>query len=61
MRGSALPLDFGNQQEQIEELVWMMYKFPHAQLYQLQAHLEYKLKYKQLIMEHLPEMKDELP
>ena len=58
--GKSLPFDFGSHQEDVEELVWFMYKVPHALLYQLQAHLEYKLKYKQLLSEHFPEIKEEL-
>ncbi len=58
--GKSLPLDFGSHQEDVEELVWFMYKVPHALLYQLQAHLEYKLKYKQLLLEHFPGIKEEL-
>jgi len=60
VRGKALPLDFGSHQADVEELVWFMYKVPHALLYQLQAHLEYKLKYKQMLSEHFPDLKKEL-
>ncbi|UCH96220.1 MAG: helix-turn-helix transcriptional regulator [Candidatus Aminicenantes bacterium] len=60
VKGKALPLDFGSHQGEVEELVWFMYKVPHALLYQLQAHLEYKLKYKQMLSEHFPEIKKEL-
>ena len=60
VKGKALPLDFGSHQEDMEELVWFMYKVPHALLYQLQAHMEYKLKYKQMLSEHFPEIKKEL-
>ncbi|MFC2146360.1 helix-turn-helix domain-containing protein [Acidobacteriota bacterium] len=60
VKGKALPLDFGSHQADVEELVWFMYKVPHALLYQLQAHLEYKLKYKQMLSEHFPGLKKEL-
>ena len=60
VKGKALPLDFGSHQGDMEEMVWFMYKGPHALLYQLQAHMEYKLKYKQMLSEHFPEIKKEL-
>ena len=60
VKGKALPLDFGSHQADVEELVWFMYKVPHSLLFQLQAHLEYKLKYKQMLSEHFPGLKKEL-
>lgn len=55
VRGKALPLDFGSYQGDVEELVWLMYKVPHTLLYQLHSHMDYKLKYKQMLSEHFPE------
>lgn len=58
--GEILPVDFGSHQKDIEEMVWCMSKFPHAMLHQLQSYIEYKLKYKQLLHDHVPELVTDL-
>ena len=58
--GEILPVDFGPHQSEVEEMVWCMQKFPHALLHQIQSYIEYKLKYKQLLHDHVPEIVTDL-